>query len=138
MAFSPSGKCWLALREGNALLLLDPQANTLKRVAGTGKKGFTGNGGPALAATLSGPKCVALDAAGSVYLADTESHSIRYLDVKKGTIEVLVGNGQLGDGPDGNDPLNCRLARPHGVFVDTDGAIFIGDSENHRVRVWRK
>jgi len=138
LAFGPDGKCYLALREGNALLLLDPKANQLKRIAGTGKKGFAGNGGPALQATLSGPKCVSLDAGGNVYLADTESHSIRYLDVKKGTIEVLVGNGQKGDGPDGSDPLNCQLTRPHGVFVDKDGSIFIGDSENHRVRVWRK
>lgn len=138
MAFAPDGKCYLALREGNAVLLLDPKANTLKRVAGTGKKGFTGNGGPALAATLSGPKGVSLDALGNVYLADTESHSIRYLDVAKGTLEVLVGNGEKGDGPDGADPLNCQLARPHGVFVDKDGSVYIGDSENHRLRVWRK
>jgi len=138
LAFGADGKCYLALREGNALLLLDPKANTLKRVAGTGKSGFTGNGGPALDARLSGPKAVGLDAEGNVYLADTESHSIRYLDVKKGTLEVLVGNGKKGDGPDGNDSLNCQLARPHGVFVDKDGSIFIGDSETHRVRVWRK
>ncbi len=138
LAFGSDGKCYLALREGNALLLLDPKANTIKRVAGTGKSGFTGNGGPALEARLAGPKAVALDAEGNVYLADTESHSIRYLDVKKGTIEVLVGNGKKGDGPDGKDPLNCQLARPHGVFVDQDGSIFIGDSETHRVRVWRK
>ena len=137
LAFSPDGKCYLALREGNALLLLDPKNNTLKRVAGTGKSGFTGNGGPALQATLSGPKCVGLDAEGNVYLADAESHSIRYLDVKTGAIELLIGNGMKGDGPDG-DPLGCHLARPHGVFVDRDGSIFIGDSENHRVRVWRK
>ncbi len=138
LAFGTDGKCYLALREGNALLRLDPEANTLTRIAGTGKKGFTGNGGPALKATLSGPKCVSLGADGNVYLADTESHSIRYLDVNKGTIEVLVGNGMKGDGPDGDDPLACRLARPHGVYVDKDGSVFIGDSENHRVRVWRK
>lgn len=138
LTFSPDGKCYLALREGNAVFLLDPKTNTIKRVAGTGKQGFTGNGGPALQATLAGPKGISLDADGNVYLADTESHSIRYLDVKKGTIEVLVGDGTVGDGPDGNDPLRCKLARPHGVFVDQDGAIYIGDSETHRVRVWRK
>ena len=138
LAFAPDRKCWLALREGNAVLELDPKANTLRRVAGTGKAGFTGNGGPALAATLSGPKCVSLDADGNVYLADTESHSLRYIDGKKGTVELLVGNGKSGDGPDGSDPLACQLARPHGVFVDKDGAVFIGDSQNHRVRVWRR
>jgi streptogramin lyase len=138
LAFGPDGTAWLALREGNALLRLDPKTNTLRRVAGTGKSGFTGHGGPALAATLSGPKGVALDRAGNVYLADTESHSIRYLDAAKGTLELLVGDGQSGDGPDGPQPLSTRLDRPHGVFIDPDGAVFIGDSENHRVRVWRK
>jgi DNA-binding beta-propeller fold protein YncE len=107
-------------------------------MAGTGKSGFTGNGGPALLATLSGPKGIALDAAGNFYLADTESHSIRYLDAAKGTLELLVGNGKRGDGPDGPRPHECQLARPHGVAVDRDGSILIGDSENHRVRVWRK
>lgn len=136
--FAADGRCWLALREGNAVVVLDPKTNTLRRMAGTGKSGFTGNGGPALLATLSGPKGIALDAAGNVYLADTESHSIRYLDAAKGTLELLVGNGKRGDGPDGPRPHECQLARPHGVAVDRDGSILIGDSENHRVRVWRK
>ena len=137
LAFGRDGTLWLALREGNALLKLDTKAGTLKRVAGTGKPGFTGNGGPALAATLSGPKGASVDAKGNVYLADTESHSIRMVDIAKGTLELLVGDGKKADGPDG-DPLKCRLARPHGVFVDTDGAVYIGDSENHRVRVLKK
>jgi len=58
------------------------------------------------------------------------------IDGKKGTVELVVGTGQRGDGPDG-EPLKCQLSRPHGIFVDRDGAIFIGDSENHRVRVVR-
>lgn len=137
LAFASDGKCYLALREGNALLLLDPKANTLTRIAGTGKQGFSGNGGPALAATLSGPKGISLGPDGNVYFADTESHSIRYVDLKSGKIELLVGNGKRGDGPDGADPPSCRLARPHGVFVARDGSVLIGDSENHRVRVWK-
>ena len=137
MAFARDGKCYVALREGNAVILLDPKANTIQTIAGNGKQGFTGNGGPALEATLSGPKCINLDAMGNIYLADTESHSIRYIDSKTGNIEVLVGTGQKGDGPDG-EPLSCKLARPHGVFVDKDGTVFIGDSENHRVRVLKR
>ncbi len=134
MAFDAEGNMWLALREGNALLKLDLSSGTIKRMAGTGKSGFTGNGGPALAATLAGPKCVSLDAQGNVYMADTESHSIRMYDIKKETIEVIVGDGKKGDGPDGTDLLKCQLARPHGVYIDKDGSILIGDSENHRVR----
>ena len=124
--------------KGNAVLLLDPKANTLKRIAGTGKKGFTGNGGPATQATLSGPKCVSLDAEGNVYLADTESHSIRYIDVKTGTIELLVGTGTKGDGPDG-DPLKCQLSRPHAVFLSTRMAPSSSvTAKTHRIRAWHK
>ena len=137
LAFAPDGTLWVALREGNAVLKFDPKAGTLLRVAGTGKSGFTGNGGPAGDATLSGPKCLGLDAEGNVYLADTESHSIRKIDAKRGTLELLIGDGKKGDGPDG-PASKCRLARPHGVFVDRGGAVFVGDSENHRVRVLRK
>ena len=137
LAFANDGTLWLALREGNAVLKLDPKAGILKRVAGTGKSGFTGNGGPALSATLSGPKGVSLDSKGNIYLADTESHSIRMINISKNTLELLVGDGKKADGPDG-DPLKCRLARPHGVFVDKDDSVFIGDSENHRVRLLKK
>ena len=56
------------------------------------------------------------------------------IDVRRGTVERVAGTGERGDGADG-DALKCNLARPHGVFVDANGAIFIGDSENHRVRV---
>jgi streptogramin lyase len=134
--FDAQGNLWLALREGNAVYKLDLKAGTLHHIAGTGKKGFTGNGGPAREATLSGPKGLALGPDGNVYLADTESHSIRKIDVKKGTIELIAGTGERGDGPDG-DPLKCKMARPHGVFVDRDGTILVGDSEAHRVRVLR-
>jgi DNA-binding beta-propeller fold protein YncE len=134
--FDADGNMWLALREGNMVYKLDLKAGTLQHIAGTGKTGFTGNGGPAKQATLSGPKGISVAPDGRVYLADTESHSIRVIDPKTGKIDLVCGTGQKGDGPDG-DPLKCQLARPHGVFVDSDGAIYIGDSENHRVRVVR-
>jgi NHL repeat len=137
LVFASDGQCYLALREGNAMLMLDAKLNTIVRVAGSGKKGFSGNGGPALEATLSGPKGISLGPKQKVYLADTESHSIRYVDMKRGTMELLVGNGKRGDGPVGASAENFQLARPHGVFVENDGSVLIGDSENHRVRVWR-
>jgi streptogramin lyase len=135
--FDPAGNLWLATREGNQVFKFDVKAGKIFHVAGTGKKGFDGNGGPAKLATLSGPKGIAIAKNGDVYLVDTESHSIRMIEAKKGTLELVVGTGEKGDGPDG-DPLGCKLARPHGIFVDADGAVFIGDSETHRVRVLRK
>ena len=134
--FDNKADMWLALREGNAVYRLDMKAGTIHHGAGTGAKGFTGNGDAAKQATLSGPKGLSIAPNGNVYLADTESHSIRMIDVRKGTLELIAGTGVKGDGKDG-DPLQCAMARPHGVFVDKDGAIFIGDSETHRVRVIR-
>ncbi len=135
--FDAAGNLWVCTREGNQVLKLDLKADKISIIAGNGKAGFTGNGGPAKEATLSGPKGVAFDAAGNAWIADTESHSIRMVNMKTGNLELMIGTGKKGDGPDG-DPLKCQLARPHGVFVDQDGTVFVGDSENHRLRVWKK
>src|SRR4029453_13264596 len=115
------GNLWLALREGNAIYKIDMRESMLHHMAGIGgKPGFTGNGGPAREALLGGPKGISVGPNGNVYFADTESHSIRYIDVRKGTVELLAGTGRKGNGPDG-DPLKCQLARPHGIFVEVDG-----------------
>jgi streptogramin lyase len=137
IAFDRDGNLWLATREGNQVFKLDLKAGVIRHLAGTGKSGFSGNGGPAREATLSGPKGIAIDQAGNVWLADTESHSVRMIDAATGRLELIAGTGAKGDGPDG-DPLHCALARPHGIFVDRDGAVYIGDSETHRLRVLRK
>ena len=135
--FDRHGNLWLATREGNQVFKFDLRAGTIHHIAGTGKAGFTGNGGPAKEATLSGPKGIAIDGEGNVWLADTESHSVRMIDMKTGKLELIAGIGAKGDGPDG-DPLKCAMARLHGIYVDRDGAVYIGDSETHRIRVLRK
>lgn len=135
--FDKDGSMWLVTREGNQVFKFDLKAGKIHHVAGTGAKGFTGNGGPAKLATLSGPKGVAIDAEGNAWLADTESHSVRMINAKTGNLELIAGTGEKGDGPDG-DPLKCKMARLHGIYVDADGSVFIGDSEAHRVRVLKK
>ena len=136
MDFDKRGNLWLALREGNAVYKLDLKRGRLHHVAGTGAQGFSGNGGPAKLATLSGPKGLSVGPNGNIYLTDTESHSIRMIDIHRQTLELIAGTGNRGDGPEG-DPKSCRMSRPHGVFVATDGSIYVGDSETHRVRVIR-
>ena len=127
---------WLALREGNAVYRLDLRKGTIHHEAGTGQKGFTGNGGPARAATLSGPKGIAVGPKGNIYLADTESHSVRMIDRQTGRLELIAGDGHKGDGPEG-DPKKCRMDRLHGIFVDAKGIIYVGDTNTHRVRAIR-
>ena len=128
---------WLALREGNVVYRMELDKGTIHHVAGTGKKGFTGNGGPAKQATLSGPKGIAVGPKGNIYLADTESHSVRIIDRKTGELKLIAGDGKKGDGPEGKDPKKCQMDRLHGVFVDKDGAIYIGHTNTHRIRVIR-
>jgi sugar lactone lactonase YvrE len=132
----PQGNLYLALREGNAVYKVDPKARRYTLIAGTGEKGYSGDGGPAPLAKLSGPKGISWAPDNSVYIADTESHTIRRIDLRSGIISTLIGTGQPGDGPDG-DPRQCKTKRPHGVFVDREGTLYVGDSEAHRVRVFR-
>ena len=135
--FDREGNLWLATREGNQVFKFELKAGKIHHIAGTGKGGFTGHGGPALEGTLSGPKGISVDASGNVWLADCESHSIRMIDARSGRIELIAGTGKKGDGADG-DPLKCEMGRPHGVYADADGGIYIGDSEAHKIRVLRK
>ncbi len=132
--YAGNGVLILALREGNAIYRLDLNKKTLTHLAGTGKKGYTGDGGPGQQALLSGPKGVAIDSKGNIYFADTESHTIRVIRPETGIVETVCGNGKRGDGLD-KDPLKCEMNRPHGVCVDKEGNVYIGDSEAHKVRV---
>jgi sugar lactone lactonase YvrE len=133
MVMDRDGTIYLALREGNALYRIEPKTRTLHHLAGTGEQGWTGDGGPARAAKLSGPKGLALSGR-NLYVADTESHTIRRVNLDTGIITTVLGAGVRGDGPDG-DPLQCKLSRPHGLFAAADGTLYVTDSESHRIRV---
>ncbi len=134
----PSGDLWLALREGNQVYRIDMKSETLHWVAGTGKKGFHEEVRPAKKSELSGPKGVAISPDGTqIYLADTESHTVRVIDLNENppVLELVVGTGKKGDGPDSPDPLECEMARLHGIGIDPiSGDLYIGDSETHKVR----
>src|SRR5438874_315381 len=133
IAVDADGGLYLALREGNAIYRIDRKTDRILHVAGTGEQGYSGDGGPARVATLAGPKGLAC-AHGSLYIADTENHAVRRIDLKSGIIDTVLGTGRRGDGPE-PDPRRCALSRPHGVFVDRKGALYVCDSEAHRIRV---
>ena len=131
--FTANGNLILALREGNSVFRLDLTKQQFVHLAGIGKQGYLGDGGPATQANLAGPKGVAVSPRGDIFLADTENHTVRVIRKATGVIETVIGDGKKHDGPDG-DPLKCGLARPHGVCVDSTGNVYVGDGENYRVR----
>jgi len=130
--FDPSGTMYLALREGNQLYRVSD--GKLQHLAGSGAKGYDAAPQPALKATLNGPKGVAWSPDGGLYFTDTESHTVRRVDLKTGELRTVLGTGARGDGGDGS-ALACATARPHGVYVDRQGKVYVGDSEANAVRL---
>ena len=126
------GSFYILERGGNALRFVDA-AGKIKTVAGNGKPGLSGDGGPALDATMNGPKHLCLDRDGSVIIADAENQVVRRYDPKTGKITRVAGTGKKGTAGLGGDPLACELARPHGVTIAPDGTLYITDSYNNRV-----
>jgi len=134
--FVDGNTLWIALREGHAVWTMDLTSGLLKHIAGTGKRGFTGDGGPAKEATFDGPKGIALGADKCVYVVDTENHAIRKIDLASGQISTIAGLGpqQKGGAGDGGPATSATMDRPHGICVAADGTVYIGDTLNHRVR----
>jgi DNA-binding beta-propeller fold protein YncE len=130
----PDGTVYVLERQGNTLRAVDPTSGLIRTVAGTGAKGFGGDGGPALRGTFNGPKELAVDREGNLFIVDTENHAIRRIDGKTGVLTTLAGDGVKGSVGDGGSGPSARLARPHGVAVGPDGGVYIGDTENHKVR----
>jgi DNA-binding beta-propeller fold protein YncE len=127
-----AGAFYILERNGNALRHVDA-AGKIRTVVGTGAKGLSGDDGPALQATMNGPKHLCMDRDGSVLIADAENHVIRRYTPQDGRITRVAGTGKRGTAGIGGDPRQCELARPHGVTIAPDGTLYITDSYNDRI-----
>jgi DNA-binding beta-propeller fold protein YncE len=124
------GQLFILQRGGNDLWKVDTNGK-LRRLAGTGKKGYSGDNGPAKDATLSGPKHLCFDQEGNILIADTDNHCIRLVKQKTGTIHLIAGRGT---GPVPGKATDIRLNQPHGVTVEPKTHyIYIADSNNNRI-----
>ena len=126
-----SGNTYIAEREGNGVRKVDA-GGIMSTLAGTGERGYSGDGGPASAATWGAPKAIRCDAAGDVIVVDTENHAIRRINAS-GIVTTIAG-GHLGGDGDGGPATEAGLERPHGCGIGPDGTLYIADSNNHRVR----
>ncbi len=116
---------WIALREGNSIWRIDRNANTIHHVAGTGAKGYSGDGGPPLMATFNGPKGLVIDDQQRLLVVDTENHAVRRVDLNNDTVETVLG-GVMAE-------QTFSLKRPHGIAFAPNHGYWVADSENHRV-----
>src|SRR5688572_17369791 len=132
VAVAPNGDLYFSDQPANSVLKLTRQG-ALSVVAGNGIQGFSGDGGPATSAALSGPKGVALDGAGNLFIADSNNHRVRRV-AADGTISTVAGNGIGGFSGDGGPATSARLAFPWTLAMRADGTLFVGDLGNIRVR----
>ena len=109
------------------------QGWTAGTLAGTGVRGYGGDGGPASQAQLNAPTRVAVDAAGNVYVADLNNHRIRRI-ATDGAITTIAGTGVGGYAGDGGPATSAQLSSPYGVAVDAAGNVYVADRFNHRIR----
>lgn len=105
----------------------------VRTVAGAGTAGFSGDGGQAAQAQLNAPTGVAVDAAGTLLIADTGNNRVRRVS-SDGIITTVVGSGAKGFSGDGGLPIRAQLSGPTGVAIGPDGSLYIADSGNDRVR----
>ena len=130
---APDGTVYILERQGSTLRAVDPATGIFNTVAGTGARGYSGDGGPAKDAVFDAPKEFTLDPGGDILIVDTENHAIRRIYAASGIVETIAG-GRKGPEGDGGPATAAGLGRPHGAVVGPDGAIYIGDTENHRIR----
>ncbi len=137
LAFDRAGGLIVGDTQNHTVRRIDLVANTVTTLAGVaGSQGFQGDGAPALAARLTRPHHLAVDAAGRVVFIDGGNRRIRRF-LPGGTIETLAGNGAAGFAGDNGPALAATLANGVlGLTIDGSGRIFISDHENHRVRAF--
>src|SRR6478735_7628939 len=93
--------------------------------AGTGKKGHTGDGGPAKDATLNQPFHVEVDPRGFLYVAESDNHCIRKIDLKSRVVTTVAGTGKKGYSGDGGPATAATFNEPYAVVVDAKGNLFV-------------
>ena len=132
IALDPQGNLYIADQLYHRVRRVDA-SGIITTFAGTGQWGFGGDGGPASGAMLYSPYGIATDAAGNVYISDSENYRIRKV-TRAGMITTIVGSGAFDFGGDGGPAISAALKRPTALVVGGSGDIYVSDSENLRIR----
>jgi trimeric autotransporter adhesin len=132
MVLQPDGSFLVSDGDNNQIFKITA-GGMLSVYAGNGQPGFSGEGGPALSASLATQQGIAVDGQGNLYIADTSNQRVRKVDTN-GIITTVAGNGNAGFAGDGGPAIAAQLSAPWSVAVDGSGTLYIADSGNNRIR----
>jgi sugar lactone lactonase YvrE len=127
------GNTYICEREGNGVRKVDAKGILTTIAGGKSERGYSGDGGPALAAAWGAPKAMRCDPDNNMIVVDTENNAVRRISARTGIVSHIAGGHPGGEG-DGGPATLAGLARPHGCGVDAAGNLYIADTHNHRVR----
>jgi sugar lactone lactonase YvrE len=132
IAVDGAGNLFIADTDSQRIRVVNSDG-VITTIAGNGSWGFSGDNGAAVSAQLNYPAAIAVDAAGNLFITDTNNHRIRKI-TPNGTISTVVGNGRQGSGGDGGPASRAAMNYPRGIAVDGTGNLYIADTDNHRIR----
>jgi sugar lactone lactonase YvrE len=131
--FGPTGDLYIADSYNNRVRRVDHATGLIWTVAGTGERGFSGDGGPATQAELHFPEGITIDAAGNLFVSDTVNRRIRRVDARTGVIDTYAGVGTVGVSPEGTPAEAAHFLRLARIAVDRAGNLYVADSPTHRL-----
>jgi sugar lactone lactonase YvrE len=129
-----TGNIYIADMANNRVRKIAAKTGVISTLAGTGKRGYSGDGGPATSAELNYPQGVTTYRKGNVYIADTDNNRVRKVTVSTGVITTVAGSGAQGYAGDGGPATSAALNWPCGVAVARSGDLYFSDYNNHRIR----
>ncbi|MFN0020007.1 MAG: hypothetical protein ACKVP0_17245 [Pirellulaceae bacterium] len=136
LAIGPDGSVYLADTWNNRIRTYDPKSGKIAAFAGTGEKGFSGDGGQALKAQFGGIYSVAFDAAGkNIVLADLDNRCIRKIELASGIVTSIAGNGERGVPADGAEAAKSPLVDPRAACFDSKGNVYVLERSGNALRV---
>jgi len=136
VAVTPAGDLYISDSWNHCVRKIDGQTGIITTIAGTGKPGFSGDGGPASQATFNYLMCVSLNPANDrLYLADLKNLRIRMVDLKTGIVSTVAGNGEKGIPTAGTAAVESPLVDPRAVAVDSKNNVYILERGGHALRM---